>query len=244
MVPSNKLEPYRCAVYFAPAINSPWGESGRRWLGRCAMTNERFTQPIVEGASADDVAEILAEPVRYGWHATLKAPFRLSEGVLVSDLQAALRSLAADLRSVDLPALTVCQLGSFLALKPICEAPRVQALAAECVTRLHHFAMPLDAAELARRRRANLTLEEEELLKRWGYPWVLNRFRFHFSLTGSLAGVSAAVKQALAAAASAHFEALPTCALDRLALFVEPTRGAHFVCIDQVKLKAPTVRRP
>ena len=46
-------------------------------------------------------------------------------------------------------------------------------------------------AELARRRAGGLTPRQDELLQRWGYPFVLEEFRFHMSLTGPLSGVHA-----------------------------------------------------
>jgi hypothetical protein len=52
-------------------------------------------------------------------------------------------------------------------------------------------ALPLTEEELTRRRKAELTPEQDKLLVDWGYPWVLDEFNFHFSLTGSLDSVDA-----------------------------------------------------
>ena len=46
------------------------------------------------------------------------------------------------------------------------------------------FRRPADEAELARRRAADLTQRQEDLLLRWGYPYVLEQGRFHLTLTG------------------------------------------------------------
>jgi hypothetical protein len=40
---------------------------------------------------------------------------------------------------------------------------------------------------MARRRAAGLTPAQERNLIEWGYPYVLDEFRFHLTLTGSLA---------------------------------------------------------
>ncbi len=40
--------------------------------------------------------------------------------------------------------------------------------------------------ELQRRRAANLTPRQEFLLMHWGYPYVLDEFRFHMTLTRRL----------------------------------------------------------
>jgi hypothetical protein len=40
---------------------------------------------------------------------------------------------------------------------------------------------------LARRRAAGLTARQEQLLTRWGFPYVLEEWRFHLTLTGRIA---------------------------------------------------------
>ena len=50
----------------------------------------------------------------------------------------------------------------------------------------HRHRAPLTDDELARRRAANLTPDQEALLLRWGYPYVLDAFRFHITLSGKL----------------------------------------------------------
>jgi hypothetical protein len=51
------------------------------------------------------------------------------------------------------------------------------------VTGLDAFRAPLTGAEFARRRPDALTPRQRELLKAWGYPYVLAEFRFHLTLT-------------------------------------------------------------
>ena len=45
---------------------------------------------------------------------------------------------------------------------------------------------PLSAAEIARRRPDRLTKRQRRLLNRWGYPFVMQEFRFHMTLTDRL----------------------------------------------------------
>jgi hypothetical protein len=71
---------------------------------------------------------------------------------------------------------------------------------------------------------------------RWGYPFVLQRFRFHLSLTGSLRGVEEPTMQAIEAAARECFDGLPRCAFDAVAVFAEPARGSDFVLAERVAL--------
>lgn len=230
--------PYRCAVYFAPPPESVWGQAGRDWLGRCARTGQAQPQPTIEGIGAQQQRDRTAEPRRYGWHATLKAPFTLAPGQDLHSLSCWLKLLASRHRAFVLPPLRVQRLGDFLALRPDGDCAPLQALADDCVMRLHHLALPLNSAELQRRRRAALSPTQDALLEKWGYPWVLDQFRFHFSLTGSLSDVSAADTARWLAVAKQHFEVLPPCPVNGLSLFIEPSQGSDFVLYEQIGLSA------
>lgn len=229
---------HRFAVYFAPRAHSPWWVAGSRWLGRCAARGEPLPQPPVPGLSAPDQHRLTKAPRRYGWHATLKAPFALAPGADEAQLRAGLRALAAGFEAFTLPPLKVAMLDDFLALVPDGDAQAIDALAAACVTRLQPLAAALAPAELERRRAAGLTPEEDALLLRWGYPFVLERFRFHLSLTGSLKDAEPAAIEALKEAAHHRFDALPDCRVDSLSLFVEPRPGADFMLVEQMALAA------
>jgi putative phosphonate metabolism protein len=229
---------HRYAVYFAPRAHSPWWLAGSRWLGRCAARGEPLPQPPVPGLSAPELHQWTKAPRRYGWHATLKAPFALAPGADEAQLRASLRALAAEFAAFSLPPLKAAMLDDFLALVPDGDAQAIEALAAACVTRLQPLAAPLAPAELERRRATGLTPEEDALLLRWGYPFVLERFRFHLSLTGSLKDATPAAVEALKEAARLRFDALPACPVDSLSLFVEPRPGADFMLVEQMELGA------
>ncbi len=171
----------RYAVYYAP----PAGEFAARaahWLGRDAETGARLAEPDL-GLPA---AEITTEPRRYGFHGTLKPPFRLAEGQHLDGLHAALVELARDLKPLRLDGLRLAALGGFLALIPEGDVRPLQDLAAQIVTRLDAFRAPLNPAEIARRRPERLSARQRELLELWGYPFVLEEFRFHLTLTDRL----------------------------------------------------------
>ena len=68
---------HRYAAYFAPAIGSAWWEAGSHWLGRCAARGQPLPQPAIDGMPPARQQALTAAPRRYGWHATLKAPFAL-----------------------------------------------------------------------------------------------------------------------------------------------------------------------
>ncbi len=227
---------YRYAVYYAPAIGSDAWHAGSHWLGRCAHDGRMRAQPVVAGLSPQTVAALTAAPRRYGWHATLKAPFTLAPGVGLSHLRERLCQLAGSLGAMAMPALEIRRLDDFLALTPVGDSTGLDRVACACVRELHALAAPLSEAELQRRRQAALTPAEDALLVAWGYPYVMEHFRFHLSLTGSLQGRSPAEVQALMAAAQQHFDGVAAARVDCLSLFAEPQPGADFVVLDQFPL--------
>lgn len=231
---SNTQPPYRVALYYAPATDSAWWNAGSEWLGRCARTDQPLPQPPIAGMAPEALHALTAEPRRYGWHATLKAPFVLQPGRTLEDVRAAVRHLCAGREPFTLTSLQVSRMGAFLALRPLRVAPELQRLANDCVRQLQPLAQPLSDDELARRRRTGLTPEQDRLLRDWGYPFVMEHFRFHMTLTGPLQGLSAPALAALLEATADRFHALPACPVDRISLFVEPTPGAPFRLLEQI----------
>jgi putative phosphonate metabolism protein len=231
---NDTVAPYRVAVYYAPPPDSAWWHAGSEWLGRCARTGQTLTQPAIEGITTDDVTRLTDEPRRYGWHATLKAPFRLAAGQTLDDVRASLRRLCRGRTPFDLAPLQPIRMGDFLALRPRQPQAALDRLAADAVVQLQPLALPLNAEELARRRRAGLTPEQDRLLLAWGYPHVLQNFRFHLSLTGPVGDMPASMVAALLQAASARFDRLAACHIDRVSLFVESTPGAPFELLEQI----------
>jgi putative phosphonate metabolism protein len=222
------LRPYRYAVYFSPRPDSPWALAGARWLGR-SIDGDDDPSPPPAGWRAVEFAALTAEPARYGWHGTLKAPFRLAAGETEARLFDAVRNLAAGVRAFELPPMAPQRLGDFLALQPQSPCAPLRALADACVTTLQPFAAPLTDAELARHRRAGLSPRQEASLRSWGYPFVRDDFRFHMTLTGKLTVLGADRVAELQEHARRHFAGLPQplriCALS---IFIEPSAGAPF----------------
>lgn len=235
---SECLTPHRVAIYAAPSVGTAWWDRGSEWLGRCAFKRCRLPWPDIEGVNDATRSALLAEPRRYGWHATLKAPMRLSPDASLQALREGVRAICLRHHAIELSDLQVTRLGNFLALCPAQPPAALAALADDCVRRLQPLAAPLSEADLARRRQRALTPEEDALMLAWGYPWVLHLFRFHFSLTGSLKGLSEQQVEAVARAARAHFSGLPALRLDCLSVFSENEPGADFELIEQMGLKA------
>ena len=222
----------RYALYFAPPVNSNWWQAGCNWLGRDAETGATVDQPRVAGIPSLLMTTLTASARRYGFHATLKAPFALGEGFNEAHLLAMAAAFCRVQQPVTLPALQVRRLDTFLALVPAAPAPEVNALAMRCVAYFDLLRAPPDADELARRRRARLNVRQEALLLRWGYPHTEEAFRFHMTLTDSLAALDDDTAYALRTAAEANFRTLlaadnqAMAAIDGLTVFREDAAGA------------------
>lgn len=217
----------RYALYFTPAASDSLTLAGARWLGRNAFNGAPLEQPAVAGFELPALSALTADPRRYGFHATLKAPFELAEGRSEAELVAEVARFAAAMEGFDIPEVVVDRLGSFFALIPSEECAPLQAFAGEVVRRFDGFRAPLSSADIARRRPDELTGEERQNLVQWGYPYVFDTFRFHMTLTGRVpADIAPAMEEALLRY-FAEFHGRPL-SISGIALFREPSRGADF----------------
>lgn len=173
----------RYAVYFAPRSGA-FAALANTWLGRDPVTSGDLPQPVLPGIC--DPRAITAEARRYGFHGTIRAPFRLTEGLDELHLRERVAVLATRLAPVLCEGLQVETLHGFVALTPLgCEAALLD-LGAKVVEGTDDLRAPLTEAEIARRRPERLSPRQRELLHRWGYPFVMEEFRFHLTLTDRL----------------------------------------------------------
>jgi putative phosphonate metabolism protein len=184
--------PARFAIFLVPPAASPLWERGCRWLGRDPESAAIFDQPAVPGMTVDEIRDLTRSPGKYGFHGTLKAPFRLAADVDEVGLLERVRQVAGALPALAMPPMQVDSLNGFLALRPAGDHAALDALAQRFVTRLDDLRAPLDTAERARRLSSGLSARQRELLDRWGYPYVLAEFRFHMTLSGPLDSTRAA----------------------------------------------------
>ena len=82
--------------------------------------------------------------------------------------------------------LDLTRLGRFLALTVRGDAAPMSDLAAACVTQLDGFRKPASASALDARKTPRMDAAQIALLERWGYPYVMEFFRFHMTLTARL----------------------------------------------------------
>ena len=141
----------RYAVYYAPPRGHPLKQLADAWLGRDPDGDRRVSLPVVPELTPERLLEITAFPRHYGFHATLKAPFALAEGVEAAGLVGDVEAFAAARHRFALR-LRVGELGGFLALLPAEPCPAMDRLAAACVEEFDRFRAPLAAEDRARRR--------------------------------------------------------------------------------------------
>jgi putative phosphonate metabolism protein len=229
----------RYAIYFAPPTDAAWGGFATSWLGWDMQAGQTVAQPEVTGPDLTglDLAQITQVPRKYGLHATLKPPMRLAEGCNLADLQAACEGLAAKQAPVTLEALHLARLGRFLALRVSGDETALSRLAAACVQDLDPFRAPASEAELAKRRAAGLNPAQDANLLAWGYPFVLDQFRFHITLTGKL---PKAELPAVEAALATHLiPLLPTPLVIRDVALVGEDDAGRFHLIHRYALTGP-----
>ncbi len=221
----------RVAIYYAPLPDDPLTPLSTAWLGRSPLAGAPATQPDVP-----NIHEVTADPRRYGFHATLKPPMRLADGQTWSDLMTAIRAVAARVAPFDLPLLSVQDLHGFLALRETEHCPPLQALADACVEQLDSFRARPTEAELQRRRSARLTPEQDAMLQRWGYPYVLGTWFFHMTLTRRLSDPEKEIFRPAAEAWFAPALTVPRRVTD-LCVFTQSGPDAAFVIAERVRLR-------
>jgi hypothetical protein len=227
--------PFRHAAYFAPALNSQAWDLGSQWLGRCASNSTHLEQPRFENISSELFDQLTYTPRLYGWHATLKAPFELNTNTRLEELRTAFKQLAHNTEGTFHLPLKLIELGDFLALVPSQPSTELQKFAAMCVQELHSFALPLSESELQRRTGAGLTARQKELLNEWGYPFVMDQFQFHLTLSGSLKHVDHQVKENLKTAAQSWFAPLLENGLliDSVSWFTQDKKNGDFRWVER-----------
>ncbi len=224
----------RYAIYFVPAAETPLYRFGTAVLGYDAYTGERAA--LIAGVDAASWNEVVREPRVYGFHATLKAPFRLAEGVQEVDLLQAVAGFSADQPAVLGGELAPRTLGSFIALVPSMPRPAIDQLAQVCVQAFDRFRAPMSLEERARRLTSPLSERQLAHLERWGYPHVFEDFRFHMTLTGSLASPEREHIFQLLCTKFEQETAAHTLLVDRIVVARQSMKGVPFQVIHSAAL--------
>lgn len=168
----------RYAIYYSPDPGSPLAAFSDSWFGRGSALKSSLDRGYIDG--------ITENTRRYGFHGTLKPPFELNPILSLDGLMAAARVFARTVTAVELPPLELAEIGKFIALTPAHESGELEKLAAACVRAFEAFRVPMSAAQFAQYKLNKLTVHQEQMLKHWGYPYVMEEFRFHMSLTDKI----------------------------------------------------------
>ncbi len=222
------FNPARYGIYYTPPKESDLWQKACVWLGRDAESGALLSQPDLTGLVGYDIANATQAPRHYGFHATLKPPFHLHEGQTEDRLHQALHTFSQNSKPFDISPLSVRTIGSFIALQPTSDTTQLDCLAADCVRKFDAFRAPPSEAELNRRSTKGLSERQQALLLEWGYPYVMDEFRFHMTLTGAL---PASVRHLFDKALCDYFQDCSTHPLiiEGLALFKQPDPNTPFI---------------
>jgi putative phosphonate metabolism protein len=217
----------RYAIYFTPPAHDPLTLAASQWLGRNAFSGDMVEPPAIRGIGIHDIAFNTAIPRRSGFHATLKAPFRLAPDVTEPMLLRHLMRFAGSHEPFELPHLEVGRLGSFFGLMPAMPCEQMRLFSCAVVQEFDPFRAPLSEAEIERSDPGDLSAPQFANLYRWGSPYVMDEFRFHMTLTGPLTApdigrFEKVLRDYFAPYLTKRVE------ISNLALFVEEEPGAPF----------------
>jgi len=220
---------HRYAVYALPGVLAPdpLRALAEAWIGR-TVDGRALAPAVPRGWSRDEVDAITVDARRYGFHLTLKAPFRLADGIDADTLDARVSACASAAAPATVPRVRLRLLDGFFALVPGTHAPQLHTLADAVVRAFDDLRAPLTDTERARRRPQRLTAHQRALLDTWGYPYVLDELLPHLTLTDAIderdrPRVQEALTEHLAGVLGRYVP------VDALCVVAEPQAGAPFV---------------
>lgn len=222
----------RYAIYFAAGTDGAFSRFGAELLGYDARTGDEVPFPREALQIAPDWHDLTTDPRKYGFHATLKAPMALASGRTEAELMAACATFAGQSRTIPVIRPVVDTISGFIAVIPAEPVDALQQLAGDCVREFDSFRTALTADDRARRKPEKLTERQRDYLDRWGYPYVMEEFRFHMTLTGRL---NAERRGPILEMLRARFASLRlgALAIDRLALFKQDDAKTRFRIIGE-----------
>jgi hypothetical protein len=228
----------RYAIYYAPEPDSALWRFGSNTIGYDALVGDHLVLQPPPGMGDDLWTAATAEPRRYGFHATLKAPFRLAAGFTEQDLIREFDSFGRLEPSAGGARLVPAVLKSFVALVPSDKSTRIETLARNAVKAFEPFRAGLDASEMARRLQSPLTVRQRKYLDTYGYPYVFEEFRFHMTLTGALHfevrdSVAAYLRERIATEIGPEVNVQ----IDRIVLFRQDSPASRFRIIRAATLR-------
>ena len=208
----------RVALYYAPPASSAWWRDGCEWLGRDPENGREIA------TAAHDVTHA---PRRYGWHATLVAPFHMAPGIELADVLACALAWASAVQRFEMP-VKAAELGRFVALRPTeaSDEATLRTLAASALQALSALRAMPTRESIERRIAEGMSARQIELLRAWGYPYVFDEYRFHMTLSDSLDDAN--TRASIVSEWMRRIDMLGPLPMHGAALFIEPEPGAPF----------------
>lgn len=115
------------AVYWVPKRSDALARFGASWTGWCAENGERRTRGVFGNVSFG-IAAVTRHGRRHGFHAVIKAPFRLGADRSLFTLEHALGTLVEECASFQLPRLRLAVVNECVALVPSQRSPALHDL--------------------------------------------------------------------------------------------------------------------
>jgi putative phosphonate metabolism protein len=230
----------RYAIYYAPAPGSDLDCFGSHLLGYDAFSGASLPLPESITPAVPDWFELTRDPRKYGFHATLKAPLSLAPDRSEAELLAACETFCTTARAIPVFKPVVSLIGDFIAVVPEGPPDTLYALAADCVRAFDGFRAPLTTEDRSRRNPSRLTPRQVDHLDRWGYPYVMEDFQFHMTLTGRLAADRQITILPILQRRFAEID-LEILSIDSIALFRQDSADARFRIVRRYALNGRAV---
>jgi hypothetical protein len=239
---------FRYALYLAPPADSDLWRFGCDVIGRDARTGAARKGFSLEGYPPDSWRTMTSSPRRYGFHATLKAPFLLRLDLDVAELfdrvgELARRFSPFDAGELGMGVVVAGEGRAFVALKPKGALKELRCFEASVVRGLDRLRAPFVEDGPERRGSGRLTPRQAYYLDAWGYPYVLDEFDPHFTLTNAIADADR-VARLLDWEFGLRVASHALC-VDALTLFGQSESGGEFKILHRFPLGRPhRSRRP
>ena len=179
----------RVAIYFLPKKNSSLENFGKNLLGRDINKKKKISLTrrqkyfINRGFTYfDELKDYCEQPAKYGFHATLKAPFRLKRNVKTKNFYDVISHIAAQHSRFKIKGLKIVYRKKFTFITSRKPNKLLINLENDLVKHLDTFRAELNKTEIKKRIPDSLTFKQNKYLKEWGYPFVFDQFKFHMTL--------------------------------------------------------------
>ncbi len=179
----------RVAIYFLPKKNSSLENFGKNLLGRDINKKKKISLTrrqkyfINRGFTYfDELKNYCEQPAKYGFHATLKAPFRLKRNVKTKNFYDVISHIATQHSRFKIKGLKIVYSKKFTFITSRKPNKLLINLENDLVKHLDTFRAELNKTEIKKRIPDSLTFKQNKYLKEWGYPFVFDQFKFHMTL--------------------------------------------------------------